>query len=1756
MKSKSTILIAAFLLALCNLTFGQASSASATYSIGNIQADRSFGNPTQSSACPGTLAVNIPTGSTITSVDVVYDFEALPGSFFAFQRSQLRCVSPGGLAEPTLATNPNWVSGVLTYSRSNLNIANGVAEGGDILFELHAGSSGGSWQGCSEQFMRVLNNTWTVTVHYLPPAFPDPPTNPNPADKAANVPINVGGISWNFGENSNFYDLYFGTTNPPTNKVVDNQAAGTTGAYSFGTLTSGTQYYWQVVVRNEAGLQLVGPLWNFSTECLPTSGPVATNFDNLNAPNYAGGDTTKVYPLCWNLLYQNSQWYASQSVVATLHAYSAPNCWIFTNEGDPNGYSFMILPEMNVPLSTLQLSFMAKGNGGTTVMSVGTMISNTDASTYTEFSTFSTTTFYQQYDIPFASYSGTDKYVALKFTSPGPNTYRYIFVDNVLLAEIPTCPRPKNLKALEVMQTTAVLTWEDLSAADEWNIEVVEHGETPTGNFITTSSKPFTVEGLQPSTDYDFYVQANCGNGNLSYWSNQGFFTTPCEAVTIPIFENFDASTAIPDCWSVYKTPGGIAQIAGWGSYSPPNNFRMSVASIENDVAMLISPPLDVPGGIQEVKLNLFVSRSGTAQSVIVGTITNPLDPTTFTPIQSLLPTATLLWTPYEIWFNNYEGADNYIAFKCGNLNNIGTVYLDDINIGLLPYCLNPVDLYVTEINETSARLNFTESREATSWQIEVGHYGFTPGTGAAVQTYTYDLIDDDYSFVMTGLTPGTFYQVSMRADCGGGDVSLWSPPADFMSQPEIFAPLPFYETFDPGFNFTIQAPTNNVDWTLFTDLYVSAPNSARNQYIGTNNNVLLISKRFDLSGKTNAFLSFWHIAKTQANRDHCYVEISTDGGINFDQLPAELFLGVGNYVVPTQNFPEGPCFNEASYINWGTGMETPDNSWWRNENFDLSAYSGSDNVVIRFRLASDNFTDKFGWLIDDISIKTYTEVVAQINPAAMDVELQLGETTTENMYITNNGDLPLVYTASVQNYTDALIPLVDQDFEAGLPTDWTIINGPESSPQSQWTWAQPGVAQYDLNGTNYMFVGRQFPDTCSEVLLSPSFDATGYSNLYLTFDHVYARATSGNAIDYAEVFVWDGSEWQSLLYMKTLNVGAWGNPVNQVFDITQFANPEMQLKFYYAGSSISRWGVDNVKVGASTIPLDWLTLNGQTTFSGVIQGGETQSINVGFEARLSFPEGKWNAEIGIVSNDPNNSPFFIPVSMTIGCPQPWTYTQTGLTHTISIPANVVPEIFGEPLAEGDWIGVFYLDDNEEEACGGAVQWNSAGVAISAFGNDQTTPEKDGFDAGETFIWRLKKCGIVEQYRAQATYSNEMPNQGNFAGFGLSKLTSLQAALIQNFTLNQGWNSISSYIIPNDPAVENMFEPIVNNLTILSNLTSMYWPSQGTNSIGNWDNNSGYTAKMTTNVDFSMAGTTYANSTITLPAGWSYLPVLSQCPVSVAGLFANNLSDVVIIQELIGTGIFWPTFGVYTLETLTPGKAYKIKLNNQITVTFPECSMKSSTDVSPQINKTATAWGTLNMTPVSQLAVFLPGALTTIAEGDIIGAFDQNGKIFGYIQTSASDQNQTITLFGDDVTSMEKDGFIDDEPIIYKLLRTATGEVFDLEVEYSPVLENASGNFIGGSFAAISTVKAGATAIGDPATSNVRIYPNPANDIINIAGISGRTEIRIFNVFGEEVFVDEISTDATIQVGSLAKGTYIIRFSTESGSTHNKLIIK
>jgi len=181
---------------------------------------------------------------------------------------------------------------------------------------------------------------------------------------------------------------------------------------------------------------------------------------------------------------------------------------------------------------------------------------------------------------------------------------------------------------------------------------------------------------------------------------------------------------------------------------------------------------------------------------------------------------------------------------------------------------------------------------------------------------------------------------------------------------------------------------------------------------------------------------------------------------------------------------------------------------------------------------------------------------------------------------------------------------------------------------------------------------------------------------------------------------------------------------------------------------------------GGST-PTEWLSAD---ITSGMIEPGGSQEITLTFDAE-GLENGTYEKTISISSNDPENPTVEVPVTLNVmESTQPWEVTVTDKVHFINVPASANPNIYGEPLVTGDWVGVFYVDDEGYETCGGAAMVDASGNAtVMAYGDDLTTPGKDGFADNEIFRWKLYSTSWGEGFTASATYDPEMPNQALFA---------------------------------------------------------------------------------------------------------------------------------------------------------------------------------------------------------------------------------------------------------------------------------------------------------------------------------------------------------------------------------------------------------
>ncbi len=99
-----------------------------------------------------------------------------------------------------------------------------------------------------------------------------------------------------------------------------------------------------------------------------------------------------------------------------------------------------------------------------------------------------------------------------------------------------------------------------------------------------------------------------------------------------------------------------------------------------------------------------------------------------------------------------------------------------------------------------------------------------------------------------------------------------------------------------------------------------------------------------------------------------------------------------------------------------------------------------------------------------------------------------------------------------------------------------------------------------------------------------------------------------------------------------------------------------------------------------------------------------------------------------------------------------WNFSRTDISHVISIPVSSNPDINGIPLKPGDYVGVFY-DSSGVYACAGYITWDgSDNQPLTVWGDDILTSEKEGFEQGESFLWKFKRNSDGINFNAEAEY--------------------------------------------------------------------------------------------------------------------------------------------------------------------------------------------------------------------------------------------------------------------------------------------------------------------------------------------------------------------------------------------------------------------
>lgn len=505
--------------------------------------------------------------------------------------------------------------------------------------------------------------------------------------------------------------------------------------------------------------------------------------------------------------------------------------------------------------------------------------------------------------------------------------------------------------------------------------------------------------------------------------------------------------------------------------------------------------------------------------------------------------------------------------------------------------------------------------------------------------------------------------------------------------------------------------------------------------------------------------------------------------------------------------------------------------------------------------------------------------------------------------------------------------------------------------------------------------------------------------------------------------------------------------------------------------------------------------------------------------------------------------------------PQGWEVVNTGSFAFIAIENTSDPDICGEPLEVGDLLGVFFTDDEGVLKCGGFTRWqDETNGFISAQGDDNTTDEKDGFTGGEEYTWKIYSYNSQKEFPA----SVEVVSGNNvFYSLGLTKIGALDGLNENEIWIKEGWSGISSFTMPDIfPAlITKVMSPISDELIILQDLEKMYYPAAGINNLILWKYKQGYKIKVSEDVWLPMTGCQEEDRTVDLEALWNIMPVLSDCPLSVAAFFQPVLDDLILVKEIGGSGLYWPDLNIQSLYMLNPGKAYMVAVSGNTSVTFTDCESQKTGSEEVECQN-ITPWEIPHSTGSTHSFAILREAPTDLETGDFIGAFSESGVCVGLADINTSDKNIPITVFGKDPQGSNSYGAEVDEMINFRAYKSQTGEIVNLMASYSQEYPHSGGLFADNGLSVITELKVQHTSIHAP-DFQILISPNPGNGLIKINPTPGIPFLlSISDLNGRILLSRNMDGNAVIDASKLSRGVYLVRAENQKFIRTEKLIIK
>jgi len=377
----------------------------------------------------------------------------------------------------------------------------------------------------------------------------------------------------------------------------------------------------------------------------------------------------------------------------------------------------------------------------------------------------------------------------------------------------------------------------------------------------------------------------------------------------------------------------------------------------------------------------------------------------------------------------------------------------------------------------------------------------------------------------------------------------------------------------------------------------------------------------------------------------------------------------------------------------------------------------------------------------------------------------------------------------------------------------------------------------------------------------------------------------------------------------------------------------------------------------------------------------------------------------------------------------------------------------------------------------------------------------------------------------------------------------------QNFGLSEGYQFISSGVIPNDPDILLVMDDVLNdNLDFVRNSQGLMLRKIGPNwinGIGDWIVSEGYLVKMNAEDSFAIEGLRIDPSTgIPVILGYQFISYFPE----------NQMDALVAFETIIGDdldfirdsqGLMLRKIGpnwINGIGDAMPGEGYLVKMLADGEIIYPAAAKSSGMF---KVNPSHLIFEGGNAAdPV--YTIYISG----LSIGDEVAAYDGMVMVGSTVIVSENTLENALPIFS---TLTSQKGYVDGNNIILNVwddqLQSQVSSTYTFVNEYEEAYLESNYPSEDGEFSVINITKGASDNIDVEA--NVSIYPNPASDVLNVVANTNINRVRIINFIGQIMF-DNIVNNSSININTSAyqSGVYIISVETSNRVITEKITIK